>query len=131
MSVSRDPSDKPRRLEEDTISYLAQIDKTLDEVLSAGSEEDLDVLVSNVLEEIKNRTASAACDRNVNIIIEKICLNSSFVNIIEILKRFTPYALFLSRNRHSSHIIQVCLLAYSSTRCDCLCSVPLLDSVTC
>ena len=94
---------KPRRLEEDTMHYLLQLDPQLD---STG-EADIDILVENVLEEIKNRTASAACDRNVNSVIEKICLTASFTHIIELIQRFTQYSLFLARNRHSSHVLQV------------------------
>ena len=71
---------------------------------SAGSDgADLEVLIENVLEELKTRTASAACDRTANSAIEKICLLASFQQTLVLMIRFTPYALFLARNRHSSH----------------------------
>ena len=103
---------KPRRLDQGTVQYLKQIDPELDNIRHGYSEGDgdivtRDILIENVLEELKTRTASAACDRNVNSIVEKICLAGSFEHVIELLRRFTPYALFLARNRHSSHILQV------------------------
>lgn len=98
---------KPRRLDEDTVTYLSQLDVQL-------SSEDLDaegreILVENVLSEIKLRTASAACDRRTNSVIEKLCYAASLPHLIEIINRCTPYAVFLARNRHSSHILQAIL----------------------
>lgn len=102
-----DGEHKPRRLEEDTIKYLTQLDIQLSaEDLDAESRE---VLVENVLSEIKQRTASAACDRRTNMIIEKLCYAASLPHLIEIIDRCTPYAVFLARNRHSSHIVQAIL----------------------
>jgi hypothetical protein len=100
-----DPSRNPRRMDESMIAYLTSLDKQL----TSGQDVDEEaraVLVDNVLVEMKSCTASAACDRRVNVIVEKICYASSITNIIEILKRFSDYAVFLARNRHSSHIIQ-------------------------
>ncbi len=94
---------KPRRLEEETMHYLLQLDPQLD----STDEAEVEILVENVLDEIKNRSASAACDRYVNSVIEKICLSASFKHIIELIQRFTQYSLFLARNRHSSHVLQV------------------------
>jgi hypothetical protein len=94
-------SDKPRRLEEETAMYLTQIESALD-----NSEEN-DVLVANVLDEIKLRTASASCDRRTNYIIEKLCYKSNITQVLEMLNRLVPYATFLSSNRYSSHTIQV------------------------
>ena len=73
---------------------------------SADNDDDQDILVENVLEEIKQRTASATCDRRTNMIMERLCYAAKLKHLIEIIKRLTPYAVFLSRNRHSSHIIQ-------------------------
>ena len=102
-----DETQKPRRLDDDTVTYLTQLDAQL-------SSEDLDnedkeILVENVLSEIKQRTASAACDRRTNMIIEKICYAASLPHLIEIINRCKPYAVFLARNRHSSHILQAIL----------------------
>ena len=38
---------------------------------SADNDDDQDILVENVLEEIKQRTASATCDRRTNMIMER------------------------------------------------------------
>jgi hypothetical protein len=100
-------SNKPRRLEDDTVTYLTQLDVQLS---AEGLEEaDKDILVENVLSEIKQRTASAACDRRTNYIIEKLCYSASLPNLMEIVKRVSPYAVFLARNRHASHVLQAIL----------------------
>jgi aspartate/glutamate racemase len=97
--------DKPRRLEEETAIYLSQLESQLEEI--DKDDESVEILVSNVLEEIKQRTASAASDRRTNYIIEKLCYASNISQLLEIMKRCTPYSLFLVQNRYSSHIIQV------------------------
>ena len=102
-----DESQKPRRLDDDTVTYLTQLDVQLSS--EDFNDEDKEILVENVLSEIKQRTASAACDRRTNMIIEKICYAASLPHLIEIINRCTPYAVFLARNRHSSHILQAIL----------------------
>lgn len=96
--------EKPRRLEEETALYLSQLESQLDEI--DKDDESVEILVSNVLEEIKQRTASAASDRRTNYIIEKICYAANIAQLMEIMRRCTPYSLFLVQNRYSSHIIQ-------------------------
>jgi hypothetical protein len=100
-------SHKPRRLEEDTITYLMQLDKQLS--AEGLDPEEQEILVENVLSEIKQRTASAACDRRTNMIIERLCYSANLQQLLEIMSRCTPYAVFLARNRHSSHILQAIL----------------------
>ena len=69
-----------------------------------------EVLVENVLNEIKSKTASAASDRRTHEVIEKLCYASDLPHLIEILSRFSPYSAFLTENRYSAHIIQVLLI---------------------
>lgn len=95
--------EKPRRLEEETAIYLSGLEPQLED---AESNDNIALLVDNVLDEIKQRTASAASDRRTNFIIEKICNFSNMNQLMEVMKRCTPYVLFLSQNRHSSHVIQ-------------------------
>lgn len=95
--------EKPRRLEEETATYLIQLEGQFDDLDNDNSE----ILVNNVLDEIKQRTASAASDRRTNYIIEKLCLASNIVQLVEIMQRCLPYSIFLTQNRYSSHIIQV------------------------
>lgn len=104
---NEDDSHKPRRLEEDTITYLMQLDKQLH--ADTIDVDDQEVLVENVLDEIKQRTASAACDRRTNMIMERLCYAAKLKQLVEIVSRLTPYAVFLARNRHSSHILQAIL----------------------
>ena len=99
---------KPKRLEEAVVSYLTDLEGQMD---SMGNEdaETRAFFVENVLTEIKQSTASAACDRRTNSAVERICYNASLENVIEILARFTNYAVFLARNRHASHVVQALL----------------------
>lgn len=102
-----DKENKPRKLEEgdEAIVYLTALDKQLSaEGLDA---DDFEVLVGNVLSEVKHRAASAASDRRTNTTIEKLVLVSTLPQLLEIIAGFTPYAVFLARNRYSSHILQV------------------------
>jgi hypothetical protein len=106
---------KPRRLEEgasdETFTYLRALD---DQQLSKEGLEpaDLEVLVDNVLSEIKSRAASAASDRRTNDIVEKLILASNLAQAVQFMNLFAPYAVFLARNRFSSHLLQVaCKLA--------------------
>ena len=98
------PQDKPRRLEEETVNYLKQIDLQYTDKID---DEEKTILIDNVLTEIKTRTASALCDRNTNYLLEKMCFSANLSTLLEILKRCLPYAVFLARNRYSSHVLQV------------------------
>ena len=100
-------SNKPRRLEDDTITYLMQLDKQLS--ADGLDPEELEILVENVLSEIKQCTASAACDRRTNMIIECLCYAANLPQLLDIANRCSPYAVFLARNRHSSHVLQALL----------------------
>lgn len=104
--------DKPRRLEDETADYLAKIEQQFTDNLDR--EEKLN-LVENVLSEINQRTASAACDRRTNYLIEKLCFAADIKNLLIIARRFAPYSLFLARNRYSSHILQVLIRSIIST----------------
>jgi hypothetical protein len=97
-----DESRKPKRLDESIVSYLISLEANL----SGTDIDSLEAIVTNVLLELKNCTASAACDRRTNSIVEKICLTCNIDNIIELFTRFTDYSVFLARNRHSSHVLQ-------------------------
>jgi hypothetical protein len=93
----------PKRLDEETVAYLLQIESEWD---NSRDDEMINVLVENVLDEIRTKTASAACDRHTHAVIEKICQATPLKMLVEIFERFSPYAVFLSRNRHSSHVMQ-------------------------
>ena len=95
---------KPRRLEEDLVTYLLSLEKEIS--AKDVDEETRSVLVENVLSELRKSMASAACDRRTNLMLEKICYAASLANIVDIATHFTPYAVFMARNRHSSHVVQ-------------------------
>lgn len=100
---------RPKRLEEETARYLQQIDLQWDATAAQAEQADRDIIIQNVLDEIKQRTASAACDRRTNAIIEKLCYFAPLTSLLEVMERLSPYTVFLSRNRHSSHILQAIL----------------------
>lgn len=103
--------EKPRKLEDATAEYLADIDIQYAELCKRGREEDNSeqraILVENVLTEISSRTASAACDRRTNYIMEQLCFEANLSLLIQLLQSWAPYAVFLARNRFASHVIQV------------------------
>lgn len=108
-ATADEDDDKPRRLEPATSAYLAQIEADLDAAMSSPATDpaDIEVLVENVLEEIRVRTASAACDRVANAVVEKLCLAAPLRLVLVIFERIAPYAVFLALNRHSSHVLEV------------------------
>lgn len=95
--------EKPRKLEDETATYLLEIDTRIS---SISDPEERNILVENVLAEIQNRTASAACDRRTNYLIEQLCGMAECVTLLQLLQRWTPYSVFLARNRYASHIVQ-------------------------
>ncbi len=106
-----DASRKPQRLQETMVSYLISLEQQVSN--TEIDEEAQETLIENMLIELKSCTASAACDRRTNVIIEKICINANLTNVLELLRRFTDYAVFLARNRHSSHVLQALLARIS------------------
>lgn len=100
---------KPRKLEEtdEIVEYLLSLKDQLATLSPTSDAEDVDILVENVLLETKSRMASAASDRRTNLVIEKIVSLACFNHLRIVIEGFSPYALFLARNRYSSHIIQV------------------------
>jgi hypothetical protein len=113
-STVGEEEDKPRRLEPATSAYLLQIEADLDAATSSPTTDpaDIEVLVENVLEEIRVRTASAACDRVANAVVEKLCLAAPLRLVLVIFDRIAPYAVFLALNRHSSHVLEVRYFIY-------------------
>lgn len=108
--MSNDPSlptqEKPRHLEEETASYLLEIEAQFKSIV-ATDQEAKEILVSNVLTEIQSRSASAACDRRTNFLFEQLCYYASPPQLIQLLQKWTHYSVFLGRNRYASHIVQV------------------------
>ena len=98
--------DKPRKLEDDIAEYLIKIEAQFSSLLENNDEEKYN-LIDNVLIELSNRFASASCDKRTNFLIEKLCNEANLKQLLEMIQKVTPYSVFLSRNRYSSHILQV------------------------
>lgn len=100
----------PRRLEldDEIIQYLQTLDGQITKNgIEESDKESIEILVNNVLSEIKNRCGSLASDRKTSLIIEKLVLLSDIPQIIEFCRKLSPYSLFLAKNRYSSHVLQV------------------------
>lgn len=97
--------EKPRKLEDDTAVYLAQMDVEFDKI-PLDDIESRSVLVENVIREVEHRLASASCDRRTNFIIEKLVTDGSLEILVECMKKCKEYVVFLARNRFASHIVQ-------------------------
>lgn len=109
---------KPRRLAETNVTYIVQLATQLATSSSSstrGAEqageteeerEDREVMVRNVLAELAQCTASAACDKRTSDVIERLAYMSTLPQLCELMRRFAPYSIFLARQRHSSHVFQ-------------------------
>lgn len=100
----------PRRLEldDEIIQYLQTLDGQISKNgIEESDKESVEILVNNVLSEIKNRCGSLASDRKTSLIIEKLVLLSYVPQLIEFCRKLSPYVLFLAKNRYSSHVLQV------------------------
>ncbi len=106
----KESDDKPRRLDEETVIYLMQIEPQLQNTKLP----DHEVLIANVLAEVSRKTASAIADRRTNIAMEALVLGCSVEQVLSVLSRCQQYMTFLSCNRHASHVIQAAFsrLAY-------------------
>lgn len=106
---------KPRKMAETNVTYIIQLATQLATTTNASNtdagdaeedREDREVLVQNVLAELAQCTASAACDKRTNDVIEKLAYIASLPQLLELMRRFTPYTVFLARQRHASHVYQ-------------------------
>lgn len=113
MDDEEEENGRPRRLDEETAKYLVELDVQLSK--QSENEVDNEILVENVLNELKTKTASAASDRRTHEFIEKICFASNMKYLLEIFQRCTPYGLFLSKNRYSAHVLQAAFATFCST----------------
>lgn len=105
---------KPKKLDENNVAYLVALETQL--AVNEGSlaededeQERRETLVDNVLAELSQCTASAACDRRTNVLLEKLCYLANLTQLVELLQRFAPYSVFLARQRHASHVLQALL----------------------
>ena len=89
----------PRRLDDDDdiVKYLIGLEIQLKNANNMD-ETSLSLLISNVLIEIKNKTASCASDRRTHIIIEQLVVHSSLSQLLEIIKRFIFQCIALFSN---------------------------------
>ncbi len=106
QSSSGIAQDKPRRLEDETANYLLEIEQQFN-AMPPTDTENRSILVQNVLTEIQSRTASAACDRRTNYLLEQLIAHADCQLLLQLLQKWTIYIVFLARNRFASHVLQV------------------------
>ena len=106
MEVTDTKPTNPRRLEEDIAEYLGHVESSWNGMSETRTDEELQIMVSNVFDEVKHRLASAACDRRTHTIIEKLGYVASMSSLIVLFDHLCAYGVFLARNRHSSHVLQ-------------------------
>ncbi len=124
-------SKKPQKAEQDTVTYLRQIEGLLDDFSrnefnngkkkeedAKSMEQDEDeedaleekkILIKNVFEEIKNQEAALSTDKYSSNIIEKVLKHATEEQLIHFGLGIQEYFLFLSSNRYSSHVLQTYL----------------------
>ena len=78
-------ANKPRRLEDDVAEYLNHIENDWIGMTESRSDSEMELMVTNVLDEVKYRLASAACDRRTHPIVEKLAYVASMSNLIIML----------------------------------------------
>ena len=122
-------SNKPTKPENDTVTYLRQIEGLLDEfvrveiegkntgtkiTVTDGEEgqntgEEKTILINNVFEEITKQEAALSTDKMSSGIIEKVLFHASDEQLVTFAAGLQGYFLFLASNRYSSHVLQTFL----------------------
>ena len=124
-------SKKPQKAEQDTVTYLRQIEGLLDDFSrnefnngkkkeedaksmeqdedEEDASEEKNILIKNVFEEIKNQEAALSTDKYSSNIIEKVLKHATEEQLIHFGLGIQEYFLFLSSNRYSSHVLQTYL----------------------
>lgn len=101
--------DKPRRLEPESVAYLLSLGPAVEAAGSDPEGEAADLLVENLLAELRSRLASAACDRAAHPVLEAVVALASLPQSLAVLRGLAGYGPFLAGHRHSSHLLQTLL----------------------
>lgn len=97
---------RPRRLEPDTLSYLKEVTEMLTQPTEDTTDEDVQLLLWNVLEELAPRAASASSDRHAGELVEAFLPKMSDAQVRYLLSKMLGYTSHLWTNRYSSHVLQ-------------------------
>lgn len=101
---------RPRRVDDEVVAYLQSVSGALE---SAQGEEDEDdnsnVLVTNVLEELKQKEASVAVHKRASVILEGMLRLASAAQLTIVLQNFKNYFGFLCYDRFASHVVETLL----------------------
>lgn len=97
---------RPRRLEPDTLSYLKEVTEMMAQPAEDATEDEVELLLWNVLEELAPRAASAASDRHAGELIEVFLHKMSDGQLRYFFSKMHGYFSHLWTNRYSSHVLQ-------------------------
>ena len=126
---------KPRKLDDDMVEYMKQLEIPLTNetkkrqqqvaATSAGGAEekqgsshqtayddehmDVSVLARNLLQQLKNKEASAATHRRCSVVLEKLLRLAKPELVAGFLTRIQNYTQFSATNRYASHVLQTAL----------------------
>lgn len=105
---------RPRRLEPDTLSYLKEVTEMMAQPAEDATEDEVELLLWNVLEELAPRAASASSDRHAGELIEVFMPKMSDGQLRYFFSKMHGYFSHLWTNRYSSHVLQNLLSRASS-----------------
>jgi hypothetical protein len=113
-----DPS-RPRRIDDDTIAYVRQLEIPLQ---TMEAEDDLEVLVTNAHREIAKHQASLSVHAKCSVVIEVLLRRSTAAQLLEFAKSVKGYVQFLFSSYYGSHVMQtlVALLGAQASTVDVL-----------
>jgi hypothetical protein len=94
---------RPRKVDDDTITYLRGLEIPLKTEEDAESRE---LLVENMFEEVKSKEASLATHRKCSFIMETAVRVAPPAVAVTVAQRLLPYAGFLATDRYGSHVLQ-------------------------
>eukprot|EP01138_Halocafeteria_seosinensis_P015690 gb/GECG01016011.1/.p1 GENE.gb/GECG01016011.1/~~gb/GECG01016011.1/.p1 ORF type:complete len:766 (+),score=128.33 gb/GECG01016011.1/:1-2298(+) len=121
---------KPRKLDDDMVEYMKQLELPLtnetiklqqgavakDEAKSAETQTayddehmDVSVLSRNLIQQLKNKEASAATHRRCSVVVEKLLRLAKPELVAGFLCRIQNYIRFSATNRYASHVLQTSL----------------------
>ena len=95
---------KPKRLEEETVSYLRQLEVPLQD--AAEDEEQREILVENCFKELRMREASACCNKKCSFVVEKFLAYATTEQLLTFVNNTIPYIHAMMYNPYASHVLQ-------------------------
>jgi hypothetical protein len=102
---------RPRRLDDEVVAYLQSVSGALESAQGEDDEEDngATVVVTNVLEELKQKEASAAVHKRASRILEGMLRLANAKELTIVLENCKSYFGFMCYDRFGSHVVETLL----------------------